>query len=246
MPPTLLSPDPLLHRALQLSSRHLRPTKIANTPSIPHLPRTTAFHTSAHFKATSPSSSSSSSSRKHVTVINDDGRVRWSDLSVGEKAARTTQQSFNFVVVIAGVVLTGAVAALLYSEVFSPDSKTSHFNRAVDEIRRSPQITALLGPGNKISAHGEASWSRWARNRYISSTTEVDKYGTSHLHFKFYVEGPLNQGVVYAHMTKKPSESDYSYYTLAVDVKGHQRIYLENAEDKKGRGPVKVFGLRWS
>lgn len=44
--------------------------------------------------------------RKQITVVSDDGRVRWGDLSMREKAARTTQQSVNFVVVIAGVVMT--------------------------------------------------------------------------------------------------------------------------------------------
>ena len=50
--------------------------------------------------------STSSTNRKHVTVVNDDGRVRWGELSAREKAARTTQQGINLVVVIAGVALT--------------------------------------------------------------------------------------------------------------------------------------------
>jgi import inner membrane translocase subunit TIM21 len=44
--------------------------------------------------------------RKAVTAFNDDGRVPWGDLSAGEKAARTTQQSFNFGLIILGAVLT--------------------------------------------------------------------------------------------------------------------------------------------
>ena len=44
--------------------------------------------------------------KKSVTVLSDDGRVQWGDLSRGEKVARTTQQSFNFVLVLAGAVLT--------------------------------------------------------------------------------------------------------------------------------------------
>ena len=41
-------------------------------------------------------------SRKQVTVTTDDGRVHWQDLTVREKAARTTQQTFNFGIVLAG------------------------------------------------------------------------------------------------------------------------------------------------
>ncbi len=46
------------------------------------------------------------SSRKQVTIRNDDGRVRWEDLTVGEKAARTTQQTFNFGIILVGLSMT--------------------------------------------------------------------------------------------------------------------------------------------
>lgn len=48
----------------------------------------------------------SASNRKHITVMNDDGHVEWGELSNKEKAARTTQQSFNLMVILAGVVMT--------------------------------------------------------------------------------------------------------------------------------------------
>lgn len=134
----------------------------------------------------------------------------------------------------------------LFSDVFSTNSKTAHFNRATDRIRRDPQCQKLLGDGSKISAHGEASWSRWARNRFIASTVETDNWGTEHLKFRFYVEGPLGQGVVHAHLTKRPSQNEFEYHTLAVDVKGHQRIYLENGDEKKNsKVAPKIFGARW-
>jgi hypothetical protein len=44
--------------------------------------------------------------RKSITLTGDTGQVRWSDLSPGEKAVRTTQQSFNLVVVLVGVLAT--------------------------------------------------------------------------------------------------------------------------------------------
>jgi len=46
------------------------------------------------------------SKRKAVTILNDDGRVAWGDLSAREKAARTTQQTFNFGMIILGAMLT--------------------------------------------------------------------------------------------------------------------------------------------
>lgn len=45
-------------------------------------------------------------SRKQITVVSDDGRVSWGQLSLKEKAARTTQQTFNFGVILAGALMT--------------------------------------------------------------------------------------------------------------------------------------------
>ena len=49
---------------------------------------------------------STTPSRKQITVVSDDGRVQWKDLSRGEKAARTTQQTFNFGLILLGFVMT--------------------------------------------------------------------------------------------------------------------------------------------
>jgi import inner membrane translocase subunit TIM21 len=47
-------------------------------------------------------------------------------------------------------------------------------------------------------------------------------------------------------LTKRPSQDEYEYALLAVDVKGKERVVLESAEEKRGGkvGP-KMFGVRW-
>ena len=52
------------------------------------------------------SASSPNVSRKQVTVVGDDGRVQWQDLSGREKVARTTQQTFNFGLILTGIFMT--------------------------------------------------------------------------------------------------------------------------------------------
>ena len=52
------------------------------------------------------SNASSRPRRKAVTAFNDDGRVPWGELSGKEKAARATQQTFNFSFIIVGAILT--------------------------------------------------------------------------------------------------------------------------------------------
>lgn len=62
-----------------------------------------------------PESKSSASKRRGVTVLSDDGRYEWGELTRGEKVARATQQSVNFVVVLAGAVLTVSFEGFLLS-----------------------------------------------------------------------------------------------------------------------------------
>ncbi|KAF9694265.1 hypothetical protein EKO04_007994 [Ascochyta lentis] len=227
---SLLRPSLLLPRVQPSSTRRAR----------------AAFSTTRNAKATPsfPGSPAPMPPRKSITLTGDTGRVRWTELSPGEKVVRTTQQSFNFVIVAIGVIATGGVTYFLFSDVFSPNSKTAHFNHATDMIRQDPRCQKLLGDASQIAAFGEASWSRWARNRYISSTEETDKWGTEHLRFRFYVEGPLGQGVVNAHLVKKPSMDAFEYAELAVDVKGHRRIDLASREKQEYVAP-KIFGARW-
>jgi import inner membrane translocase subunit TIM21 len=49
-------------------------------------------------------------------------------------------------------------------------------------------------------------------------------------------------------MVRPRGESEYDYKYLFVDVKGHERIYLENADTanaRSGKKPVSFFGVKW-
>lgn len=202
----------------------------------------------ASTSTTPPPNDAATSRRRAVTIINDTGRVPWTNLSPAEKIARTTQQSFNFGMVALGIVLTGGVATVLYLEVFSTDSKTAFFNHAADRIRADPKCRELLASHGKrdISAHGEPSWSRWARNRTIASRLETDRAGVEHLHMHFYVEGPTGlEGAVQVHMARRRGK-DFQYQLLALDVPGYPRHYLEDANSKLGLSKKSLFGINWT
>ncbi|QDS69741.1 hypothetical protein FKW77_010068 [Venturia effusa] len=193
-----------------------------------------------------------SSNHTRITTFNDDGRVNWNRLSTREKAARSTQQSFNFLVILAGVLMTGAVSYLMYTEVFSLDSKTSQFNYAVSRIKDSRECVSLLcGPGgraNDIKAYGEGSnWNRWNRNRAIASSSSVDRAGNENLHIHFNVEGPAGRGVVRVHLVRPKAGGNWEYKVLALDVPGHERVWLENKDKKFGvdKKNGTMFGIKW-
>ncbi|KAL8678899.1 MAG: hypothetical protein Q9186_004793 [Xanthomendoza sp. 1 TL-2023] len=186
-------------------------------------------------------------SRKQITVANDDGRVHWKELSVKEKVSRTTQQTFNFGVILTGLVMTGGCAYFLYKEVFAADSKTVQFNRAVDRIRSDARVTEALGSDHKIRAFGEPTWNRWARARPIASNVYKDSAGTEHFMMHFNVEGSSRRGVVNLHTFKGPGQSEWQYRYLAVDVNGQPRIYLENSDatPRKQNSSFNFLGMQW-
>lgn len=62
------------------------------------------------------------------------------------------------------------------------------------------------------------------------------------------VEGPLNTGVVSLHMIKRPSDGEFAYKYLMLDVPGHPRLYLENADanpESPAHSKTKLFGIAW-
>lgn len=210
----------------------------------------------------------STTSRRAITVTSDDGRYSWAELSTGEKAARTTQQTFNFVLVAGGAAATVSrrylfwsllhsetnvlfifqcvVAYFLYEELFAPDSKTIQFNAAVSRVKASAECRELLGPSSKIVAYGEPTSNKWARARPLAHSSEVDRAGITHFRMHFNVEGPDNRGVVNVHMTKAPGQDRLEYRLLSLRVEGHPIVYLENKDGgnvKKNVG--KMFGVQW-
>ncbi|TLD26407.1 hypothetical protein PspLS_04704 [Pyricularia sp. CBS 133598] len=197
---------------------------------------------------TSANDSSATQRRRAVTPFNDDGRVPWTELSGGEKTSRAVQQTFNFGMVLVGMALTGGIGYLLYSEVFSPDSKVAYYNRAVDRIRKDPRCLELLGDSKSITAFGEETSNKWRRARPIASTLRKDAQGNEHMMIHFNLEGSKGRGMANMHLIKRVGGEDFEYRYFYVDVVGHQRIYLENSEalGRDGSGKKTIFGIRFS
>ncbi|KAF7550078.1 hypothetical protein G7046_g8135 [Stylonectria norvegica] len=223
----------------------IRATTLRASPALQPLllPRHYATQNSLGTTATGPK-------RRKVTPFNDDGFVPWNQLSSGEKAARATQQSFNFGLIAVGLVLTTGVAYFMWTDVFSPDSKISQFNRAVDKIKQDPRCLEVLGDRKKITAHGEETFNKWRRARPVASSEKTDAQGNQHLIMHWHVDGPLTNAIAQLHMVKYRGHSDYEYKYLYLDARGHERIYLENAETSasgsKKKKDFNLFGVKWS
>ena len=88
---------------------------IRTVASISHIHKPLLSTVSRQYATSDSIGGHKTSSRKQVTVRNDDGRVQWNDLTTVEKAARTTQQTFNFGVILVGVF--GTVRLVLKSDL---------------------------------------------------------------------------------------------------------------------------------
>ncbi|RPB03637.1 TIM21-domain-containing protein [Choiromyces venosus 120613-1] len=188
----------------------------------------------------------SSEKRKIALTPGSASSKKWGELSKGQKVVRTASTGANFVTIVVGVVLTGTVLTLLFTEVFAPNSIPNWFNSIHNRIKTDSRCTKLLG--ERIKAYGEPTSNRWARNRPIASSIRKDRHGIEHLIMHFNVEGTIDKGVVNAHLTKRPGESNYEYKYLFLDVPGKPRVYLENESDRdSGEGGKKkgLFGVQW-
>lgn len=83
---------------------HVRARLILNFPATSRPISTSRYYATQNSLGTTPAGPTKR--RKTVTPFNDDGRVSWGNLSTAEKAARTTQQSFNLGLILLGGVLT--------------------------------------------------------------------------------------------------------------------------------------------
>ena len=141
-------------------------------PSIPRRPLArAAFSTSRPALASPSSTPPPQPTRRSVTVTNDTGAVRWSDLSPGEKASRTVQQSMNLSVVLVGIAMTvrfpppppaPTKTLTIFSSAASPTSSSPTSSRPPPKPHTStarrppsaptPSANACLVPARK-SAH---------------------------------------------------------------------------------------------
>jgi import inner membrane translocase subunit TIM21 len=142
------------------------------------------------------------------------------------------------------------VTYVLFKDVFSPNSKTAAFNRIVSLVKSNEDCIDILGPANRIVAYGETPRSSFRRARMegpqASSKTATDAMGTEHLRMRFLVRGSKNEGWVSVHMARAKGNSEWEDLLVALDVKGHHRVYVVNDSNEPGKKKLSgnLFGVR--
>jgi import inner membrane translocase subunit TIM21 len=78
----------------------------------------------------------------------------------------------------------------------------------------------------------------------ISQSGRNEQSGIDSIKMKFLVKGDKAEGWATMHLEKKIDDIEYHYVLLALDVPGHQRIYIEGKPSLM-QAPKKILGVNW-
>lgn len=151
----------------------------------------------------------------NTTEIDVSREKPYTHLTFGEKAKEAGKTSFWGSVIIAGVLGTGVILAIIWREIFSSDSPNGVYGNAFKLCKQCTELTDVLG--EPIKCYGEET--RRGRRRHTSHV-EFDAEGMHHLKMVFYVEGPHRKGKVHLQVQKSPGQR-FEYRYLFVELYGY-------------------------
>ncbi|XP_075388737.1 mitochondrial import inner membrane translocase subunit Tim21 [Tenrec ecaudatus] len=145
----------------------------------------------------------------------------------GEPAVSTTQKVKEagrdltyFLVVLAGIGITGGLLYVIFSELFSSTSPNQIYGKALERCRSHPEVTGVLG--EPIKGYGETT--RRGRRQHVSYI-KYTQDGLQHMRLKFYIEGsePGKQGTVHLEVKENPESGQYEFHYILVEVDSYPR-----------------------
>ncbi|OLL21955.1 Mitochondrial import inner membrane translocase subunit TIM21 [Neolecta irregularis DAH-3] len=180
--------------------------------------------------------------KTHAPTSNiDPAYQKWDNLTTKQKAIRTGSYGSNAAVIMLGLGVFGVVAYAFTTYVLLPSSETRLYNKSFDLIRKHPEVLILLG--SDLSAHGEATRSRWQKNRPLATQKTLDKANREHLLMRYHVEGELTSGIANLDMVQD-SEGNLQYQYLFVDVPElKRRIYIIDNRPQQKPNSGGIFGI---
>jgi import inner membrane translocase subunit TIM21 len=174
-------------------------------------------------KETIESNSKFKSDKKSTKLVETTDQPGTVALSLGEKVKENAKTATYGSVIILGLVVTGAMAYVILSELFSPESPNNIYTKSFKLCKANQDIQDSLG--SPIKCYGEETRRGWRRH---VAHHEFFQDNVKYLRMRFYIEGKFNKGTV--HVEKKTNnQGKYEYSYLIVDVDGYppRRINLD-------------------
>jgi len=144
-------------------------------------------------------------------------------LSMGEKVKENAKTATYGGVILIGLAVTGAMAYVILSELFSGDSPNNIYTKSFKLCKANQEVQDSLG--SPIKCYGEETRRGWRRH---VAHQEFIQGNTKYMRMRFYIEGKFNKGTV--HVEKKTNDKgkyEYSYLMVDVDSYPPRRIEVD-------------------
>ncbi|XP_069709382.1 mitochondrial import inner membrane translocase subunit Tim21 [Phaenicophaeus curvirostris] len=141
-------------------------------------------------------------------------------LSAAQKVKEAGRDFTYFIVVLAGIGVTGGLLYVIFKELFSSSSPSKIYGDALEKCRSHPEIIGVFG--ESIKGYGEAT--RRGRRQLVSHI-EFIKEGLKHMRLKFYIEGSESgkRGTVHVEVKENPERGRFEVRYIFVDVDTYPR-----------------------
>jgi len=142
-------------------------------------------------------------------------------VSLGEKVKENAKTATYGGVILLGLAVTGAMAYVILSELFSGDSPNNIYTKSFKLCKANQEVQDTLG--SPIKCYGEETRRGWRRH---VAHQEFFQGNVKYLRMRFYIEGQFRKGTV--HVEKKTNDKGkYEYEYIMVDVDGYPSRRIE-------------------
>ncbi|KNA16722.1 hypothetical protein SOVF_086580 isoform B [Spinacia oleracea] len=131
------------------------------------------------------------------------------------KPVTFTEGASYSIVILAGLGIAAAAAYGVFKELIFEPKEYKIFSKALDKIKNDGQVRVRIG--SPIKGYGQESRNRAARQR-IPHRVWNDEDGVEHIEVNFHIRGPNGDGKVYCEMFKDPTDNQWKYMYLIVDI----------------------------
>ncbi|KFO78647.1 Mitochondrial import inner membrane translocase subunit Tim21, partial [Cuculus canorus] len=141
-------------------------------------------------------------------------------LSAAQKVKEAGRDFTYFIVVLAGIGVTGGLFYVIFKELFSSSSPSKIYGDALEKCRSHPEVIGVFG--ESIKGYGEAT--RRGRRQLVSHI-EFVKEGLKHMRLKFYIEGSESgkRGTVHVEVKENPEKGRFEVRYIFVDIDTYPR-----------------------
>jgi len=161
----------------------------------------------------------------------------FSELSMGQKVQQVGKDATYTGIIIAGVAITGLMFFAIGRELFSGQSPSGVYSKAVKLCNNSEKVRDAVG--EPMKAYGEMN-SRG--RRLFVRHSEYEANGIKRMRVQFYIEGPQNKGTVHVDMKQDDrGKYQFDYVVLELDNFPQRVIVVEDNRDMSNYSSSSVF-----